>query len=113
MPLDVPTREFFEESSIAELAQRVDENGWNRTGQIYPATGRRARYILEVLKDEILELSLSPFPRDFNTRINDLRYRLDGTMAQLPVVFHKKFDKSLLAEKTIYEVALIAQVQVR
>lgn len=46
---------------LAEAIARLDPNGWNRDGQLYQATKLRARGMLSIVLDEILELSLGDF----------------------------------------------------
>lgn len=113
MLLDVPIEELHRESNVMELEKRLGPQGWNTDGRIYSATRSRAIYIMNFLRDEILEESLSAHrPKDFNARINDLRYRLDRSMAQLPSVFHSRFDKAMMAENPNNHIFMLAQVQV-
>lgn len=112
MPLDVPRDLLYAESSVAELEKTVDEHGWNLAGKLFPQTQRRALYLMDVLRDEILELSLSTQPPfDLAGRINDLRYRLDATFGQLPGVYHSLFNKRLISEHEQHEITAVASVQ--
>lgn len=46
------------EPELSNAVSRLDANGWNTDGQIYPATLLRVKYIMSMIQDEILEFSL-------------------------------------------------------
>ena len=62
MPLDIDDADYVRDTDdLAELLSRLDENGWDTNSQskIRQSSGMRVRYQLSLLREEILELSLS------------------------------------------------------
>ena len=59
LPLDVPEEALFNAETVSELQELIGPHGWNAQGALYISTRRRAIMISCVLRDEILELSLT------------------------------------------------------
>lgn len=53
---------------LADAIARLDNNGWNTEGRVYPITRTRAVAMLIGIREEALELSLSPRNDDVNWR---------------------------------------------
>lgn len=70
LPLDLSEEEIAGSRETFEMAKAsLDENGWNRQGNFTSSTGLRAQYLLCMLREEILELSLGPSQPDHAQRV--------------------------------------------
>jgi len=59
LPLDVSDEALFAGGeTLARAIASLDENGFNMDGEIYSATILRARTLLALVRDEILEIAL-------------------------------------------------------
>jgi len=59
IPLDLSDEELIAGGEeLVNAVSKLDKEGWNREGKIYPATTCRAHGILSIILNEILELSL-------------------------------------------------------
>ncbi|RDW92003.1 hypothetical protein BP5796_01397 [Coleophoma crateriformis] len=85
MPLDLSyqVRIAGGETLAREIA-RLDENGWNVDGKLYPATTCRAHGRLSLVLDEILELTLGDTEAVTCERINHLLQKLIKTYTSMP-----------------------------
>lgn len=63
LPLDVSDEELLSSKgqSLAE-SPNIDKYGWNNHNHIYSVTVHRARMMLALVKEEILEIALEPAP---------------------------------------------------
>jgi len=62
--------ECLMEDDLTLAKSQLDKYGWNTKGAIYPATFCRAFMISNILRHEILELSLGNVPKEsLGTRI--------------------------------------------
>ncbi|KAM0451209.1 hypothetical protein ACHAPV_010055 [Trichoderma viride] len=77
LPLDIRDEDLLEGGdAIKEAVKSLDKNGWNTCGKVYAATFTRARYILSLLRDELIEIGIgkatqkvaSALLRDVNER---------------------------------------------
>ncbi|KAK9423703.1 putative Zn(2)-C6 fungal-type domain-containing protein [Seiridium unicorne] len=62
IPLDLPEDCLFADKDTLRhaVATSLDSEGWNTTGGLYCSTIIRARAMLSMIKDEILEIALGP-----------------------------------------------------
>ena len=61
MPLDLSDGQMMAEGQeLEDIKNRLDPNGWNTSGEVYPNTNCRAWFTMSLIRDEILELSLGP-----------------------------------------------------
>lgn len=61
IPLDLSDAQLMAGSQELEgLKSRLDPNGWNTSGEVFPNTICRAWMLMSLIRDEILELSLGP-----------------------------------------------------
>ena len=61
LPLDLSDDETMAEGEELEaIRSKLDPNGWNTSGEIYPSTACRAWMLMSLVRDEILEISLGP-----------------------------------------------------
>ncbi len=61
LPLDLSDNETMAEGEELEaIRSKLDPNGWNTSGGIYPSTACRAWMLMSLVRDEILEISLGP-----------------------------------------------------
>ncbi|KAI0179811.1 hypothetical protein GGR52DRAFT_214280 [Hypoxylon sp. FL1284] len=76
LPLDVKADVLFSDrDTLRKAVERLDERGWNLDGEIYASTRIRARAILAVIREEILEIALSNRPVATVETLLDLRAR--------------------------------------
>lgn len=63
LPLDISDEElFYRGSTPAEENFRVDSNGWSTTGDVYPMTLLRAKVMMALIREEILDIALQAKP---------------------------------------------------
>ena len=59
MPLDLSDEQLLEDPDVLQQhIDRLDPDGWNTTGLVYPATWARAVFLVTIVREEILEISL-------------------------------------------------------
>ena len=69
LPLDLSDQQILTEGEeLAANIGKLDSNGWNTDGEVYPATVSRAWMTMSVIRDEVLELCLGPVPESPSTR---------------------------------------------
>ena len=67
LPLDICDEVLLNtDCGPLEEYPKVDEYGWNTTSALHPMTVHRAKAILSLIREEILEISLQAKPRDEN-----------------------------------------------
>lgn len=60
LPLDIPDADLAgDESTLFKAVQSLDSQGWNTDGAIYPSTVMRARCMIALVRDEIIEVALN------------------------------------------------------
>lgn len=58
MPLDIRDEELMgDEKTISKALDSLDPQGWNTGGFIFPVTVLRARYLIALIRDEIIEVA--------------------------------------------------------
>ncbi|KID83511.1 Transcription factor, fungi [Metarhizium guizhouense ARSEF 977] len=88
LPLDVSDEELLNSdgNSLAN-SPNVDEHGWNNRGKIFCGTMMRAKMILTLIKEQILEIALQITPSgDTDQVLNDLRRRELEALDRFPKV---------------------------
>ncbi|KAL7948702.1 N-terminal binuclear Zn cluster-containing/DNA binding domain-containing protein [Trichoderma barbatum] len=59
LPLDLPDEDLLKGGeALKEAVKSLDENGWNTKGKMYSATLTRARYIVALIRDELVEIGI-------------------------------------------------------
>jgi hypothetical protein len=58
LPLDISEEVMMHREGLEQAVQLVDPNGWDAEGKVHPSTSTRAHGFLDIILDEILELSL-------------------------------------------------------
>ncbi|KAK2601669.1 hypothetical protein QQS21_004743 [Conoideocrella luteorostrata] len=88
LPLDISDDELLNsDAKSLGSSPNIDENGWNTKGQIYSVTVMRAKVMIDLVKEDILEIALQPTPRGGNTEaLQHLKVREQETMEKLPSV---------------------------
>ncbi|RFU74328.1 n-terminal binuclear zn cluster-containing dna binding domain-containing [Trichoderma arundinaceum] len=89
LPLDLTDEDLLKGGEALRAAvESLDENGWNTNGKLYSATLSRARFILALIRDELVEIGIGKArPKVAIALLRDLKDR------QLEVV--KEFPRSL------------------
>lgn len=59
MPLDISDEDLLDASSLERAAQALDSNGWNMAGKLCSNTSIRARFMIAMIRDELIEATLS------------------------------------------------------
>ncbi|PQE31313.1 fungal specific transcription factor protein [Rutstroemia sp. NJR-2017a WRK4] len=87
VPLDIDDMVLIQgKEAIEKAVQNLDSRGWNQEGRITSSTIPRARAMLCIISDEVLEISLGD-PNDLKSdRILSLLDRLQETYLSLPSV---------------------------
>lgn len=68
IPLDLSDEQLMAEGDdLQAIKSRLDLNGWNTDGRVYPSTICRAWMTMALVRDEILELSLGPPIESYTT----------------------------------------------
>ncbi|PYI03045.1 hypothetical protein BO78DRAFT_207369 [Aspergillus sclerotiicarbonarius CBS 121057] len=58
-PLDLRDEDLAsDEATLMQAVESLDDHGWNTSGDVYPATLIRARYMIAAIRDEILSIAL-------------------------------------------------------
>lgn len=85
MPLDIDDNVWIKGGEEVQKAlEKLDADGWNTEGKIFPATHTRVRTKLSIVLNEILALSLGDFENCTNDRLKYLIDRLDQTYSSFP-----------------------------
>jgi hypothetical protein len=59
LPLDLRDEDLLQGGeAIKNAVKLLDKNGWNTSGKVYASTFTRARYILSLLRDELIEIGI-------------------------------------------------------
>ncbi|KAI1660453.1 hypothetical protein F4813DRAFT_350017 [Daldinia decipiens] len=59
LPLDISNEDLLSDhDTFMKAISRLDEEGWNTDGEIYPSTHIRARAIIALIREEIFEIAL-------------------------------------------------------
>lgn len=101
LPLDLSDEQLMaDEPELSQIKKRLDTNGWNTSGNVYAATWARALLLINLIRDEILEISLCisnerselvqeyiyPVPKQTHVleRYADIMLRCDAVYTRLP-----------------------------
>ncbi|EHK26965.1 uncharacterized protein TRIVIDRAFT_140473 [Trichoderma virens Gv29-8] len=97
LPLDLRDEDLLEGGETLRAAVKaLDENGWNTNGKVYPTTFTRARYIIALIRDELVELGIgktrqkvaSVLLRDLKERQHEAVKEFPATIAYNPADFN-------------------------
>lgn len=58
MPLDLADRDLLDASSLERAVKALDSNGWNTDGKLHSVTAIRARFMVALIRDELIEATL-------------------------------------------------------
>ncbi|TGO55360.1 hypothetical protein BCON_0093g00330 [Botryotinia convoluta] len=85
LPLDLEDEILLAgKETLQKAASKLDENGWNKEGNIYSSSRIRASMMYGEIIDEILEISLGTVNQFSEARIMDLRKRNENIQERLP-----------------------------
>lgn len=88
-PLDLPSSAIMgTPEALAAAIARLDSNGWNTEGRIYPITRTRAVAMLIGVREEALELSFGPHNDDVNWRPRYVTSSCHHCVNKLPAYTH-------------------------
>ena len=60
LPLDLSEEQLMaDEPELSVIKSKLDANGWNTFGEVYPSTWARALLLMNLIREEVLEMSLS------------------------------------------------------
>ncbi|KAI1642089.1 uncharacterized protein F4817DRAFT_353898 [Daldinia loculata] len=94
IPLDISNEDLFSDhGTFMKAISRLDDEGWNTDGEIYPSTNIRARAIIAVIREEIFKIALdhrqNAFPNAFSIEtLLQLRSRELSAVAAFPSCLH-------------------------
>ncbi|KAK1246073.1 hypothetical protein MKX07_005142 [Trichoderma sp. CBMAI-0711] len=86
LPLDLRDEDLLAGGEALERAVAgLDENGWNTGGKIYSATVTRARCIVAMIRDELVEIGIGkPRQKVASTLLRDLKERQLEAVKEFP-----------------------------
>ncbi|KAL6863627.1 N-terminal binuclear Zn cluster-containing/DNA binding domain-containing protein [Trichoderma novae-zelandiae] len=86
LPLDLRDEDLLVGGEALERAvEGLDENGWNTGGKIYSATVTRARCIVALIRDELVEIGIGrPRPKVASALLRDLKERQIEAVKEFP-----------------------------
>lgn len=59
LPLDLDDNVLFaNHDTVCKAVLALDPGGWNTDGSHYPVTSLRARFMIALIRDELIELAL-------------------------------------------------------
>ncbi|KAK0102137.1 hypothetical protein ONS95_001065 [Cadophora gregata] len=91
LPLDLSEEVLVQGGEVLqEAVANLDENGWNKDGQIYNTTATRAHGMLAQVLNEVLELSLGDKDICTAEKIGYLMGRIQSIYNNLPSFYHFK-----------------------
>ncbi|KAH7254750.1 hypothetical protein MRS44_016586 [Fusarium solani] len=85
MPLDISDEDLgSDDATLMRAFNSLDDHGWNTVGEIYPTTMIRARHMIAVIRDELIDIALcSRRPVD-TYQLQDIKTRQMKSMSTLP-----------------------------
>ncbi|OQE41131.1 hypothetical protein PENCOP_c005G04419 [Penicillium coprophilum] len=94
MPLDLSVEEIFADSAVrdAAIARLDEESGWNLESSLVKGTWPRIALITSVLREKVLELSLSCQLDNLSQRVEQLSHESRQLRQGLPEFLHWKPD---------------------
>ncbi|KAL9093705.1 MAG: hypothetical protein Q9159_000006 [Coniocarpon cinnabarinum] len=113
-PLDASEEELMQDDEDA-IKHKLCPDGWNKTGEIHPATMGKAFMISHLIREEILEICLGRKlpPLELQRRVQEVRERIDAEFASFPDQLRTPLSKELIHSKEAADISCIAQVQLR
>ncbi|PTB65653.1 N-terminal binuclear Zn cluster-containing/DNA binding domain-containing protein [Trichoderma citrinoviride] len=86
LPLDLRDEDLLVGGEALKRAvQGLDENGWNTSGKIYSATVTRARCIVALIRDELVEIGIGkPRQKVASALLRDLKERQIEAVKEFP-----------------------------
>lgn len=97
MPLDISDKDLLQEDSLKRAASALDSKGWNTKGELHSTTVMRARFMIAMIRDELVEATLG---RAGHVNINYLLYVVCiGSGAKLTRVSDLKARQCALPEE--------------
>lgn len=105
LPLDLDDDELLAgDAALAESVRLLDENGWNTKGGLYASTSLRCRFLIALIRDELIEIAIGNLKEadignllyeqslapnngvvvSVNEKRRDLKQREMATMASFP-----------------------------
>lgn len=59
LPLDISDDDLIaEEPRLSEMKSKLDLQGWNTLGEVYPSTWARGLLLMSIIREEVLEITL-------------------------------------------------------
>ena len=113
-PLDASEEELMQDDEEA-IKGRLCSDGWNKSGKIHPATMGKAFMVSHLIREEILEICLGrKLPdQELQRRVEGVRERIDTEFDNFPNQLKNPLSKELIHSKDAWDIACIAQVQLR
>jgi len=128
LPLDLTDEALLAGGdTLAAAVSSLDENGWSKSGNILSATRLRARTLLSLVREDILDIALCAPVHDAASRIEETRRRAVQVFSQLQEVFtyhmsdvkndevpgETLFPKILVRSEHLQNLFLLARLAVR
>ncbi|EXK24027.1 hypothetical protein FOMG_19228 [Fusarium oxysporum f. sp. melonis 26406] len=85
LPLDIRDEDLLaDQATISRARKTLDEDGWNRDGDMHSATLIRARVQIAVIKDELLEFALEDSSKATLESLSEIKARAERIVAKFP-----------------------------
>ncbi|KAJ3537571.1 hypothetical protein NM208_g6256 [Fusarium decemcellulare] len=87
MPLDIGDEDLASDgATLMRAFNSLDDHGWNTAGEIYPTTIIRARYMIAIIRDDLINIALcNRKPVDLS-QLQNTKDQLMTSMSTLPEV---------------------------
>ena len=114
LPLDASEEEIMQDDGET-IRHKLCPDGWNKSGKIHPATLGRAFMTSHLIREEILEICLGRKlpPHELSRRVQEVRDKIDREYGTFPDQLTSPLSKQLLHSKEAWDIACIAQIQLR
>ncbi|KAJ5512925.1 hypothetical protein N7463_002477 [Penicillium fimorum] len=94
LPLDIGYEKMLSRSEGEKSLQNLDAKGWNTEGSLTVGVRLRVVLLTSLLRESILELSLSPSTQHISARVEELIQECRQTQQDLPSFMHWSPEKA-------------------
>ncbi|KAM0425584.1 hypothetical protein ACHAPT_009115 [Fusarium lateritium] len=85
MPLDISDEDLgSDDATLMRAFNSLDNHGWNTAGEIYPTTIIRARHMIAVIRDELIDIALCNRKPLDPSQLQNIKARQMTAMSSLP-----------------------------
>ncbi|KAJ6440160.1 N-terminal binuclear Zn cluster-containing/DNA binding domain-containing protein [Purpureocillium lavendulum] len=111
LPLDIQDQHLIAgDEAISRALESLDERGWNTDGGLYASTSLRARLMIALIRDELIEIALGKWRQTRFDKLQAIKERQIQTMAEFPaslIYQHGELDSRSSSPGRVYAKLLI------